>query len=73
MLKTIKTVCKTRKEAKKLYNEYEINEYIKNDNGYACAFVSGIIDGTKQGLAIAGAIFTVGAVGLDIYMKIHKD
>lgn len=56
MFDVIKTVYKTRKECKEVYNIMENIAYGPTVKGCACAFVSGVIEGTKISLAATGAL-----------------
>lgn len=55
MFDVIKTVYKTRKECKEVYDIIENIAYGPTVKGCACAFVSGVIEGTKLSLAVTGA------------------
>lgn len=56
MFDVIKSVYKTRKVCKEVYNTMESIAYGPTVKGCACAFVSGVIEGTKISLAAAGAL-----------------
>ena len=62
MFDVIKTVCKTRKVCKEVYDTMENIAYEPTAKGYACAVVSGFIEGAKTGLAVTGAVAIIASI-----------